>query len=72
MNNSGREHWKEVKWILGYLRGTTALALCFGGSNCVLHGYVDSDMAGDKDNKRSTTRYVFTLGGTIVSWISKL
>jgi hypothetical protein len=29
-------------------------------------------MAGDKYCKRSTTRYVFTIGGTTVSWISKL
>jgi hypothetical protein len=29
-------------------------------------------MAGDKDNRRSTTGYVFTTGGTAVSWISKL
>jgi hypothetical protein len=27
-------------------------------------------MAGDKDSRRSTTGYVFTIGGTIVSWIS--
>jgi hypothetical protein len=29
-------------------------------------------MAGDKDSRRSTTWYVFTIGGTTVSWISKL
>jgi hypothetical protein len=29
-------------------------------------------MAGDKDSRRSTTGYVFTVGGTIVSWILKL
>ena len=29
-------------------------------------------MAGDKDSGRSTTRYVFTVGVTTVSWISKL
>ena len=29
-------------------------------------------MAGDKDRRRSTTEYVFTIGGTTVSWISKL
>jgi hypothetical protein len=29
-------------------------------------------MAGDKDSKRSTIGYVFTIGGTTVSWISKL
>ena len=55
MNNLGKEHWMVVKWILRYLRGTTSHALCFGGSSIVLHGYVDSDMAGDKDSRRSTT-----------------
>jgi hypothetical protein len=72
MNNLGKEHWEAVKWILRYLRGTSTHALCFGGSNTFLQGYVDSDMEGDKDNKRSTTGYVFTIGGTIISWISKL
>jgi hypothetical protein len=47
-------------------------ALCFEGSDIVLHGYVDSDMAGDKDSMRSTTGYFCTLGGTIVSWVYKL
>jgi hypothetical protein len=72
MKNPGKEHWEAVKWILRYLRGTTTHALCFGGSDTFLQGYVDSDMAGDKDNRRSTTGYVFTIGGTTVSWISKL
>jgi hypothetical protein len=72
MNNPGKEHWEAIKWILRYLRGTSTHALCFGGSNIVLQGYVDSDMAGDKDSKRKTTGYVFIVGGTTVSWISKL
>jgi hypothetical protein len=72
MNNLGKEHWQAIKWILRYLRGTANNALCFGGSETVLQGYVDSDMAGDKYSRRITTRYVFTIGGTIVSWISKL
>jgi hypothetical protein len=29
-------------------------------------------MEGDKDSKRSTMGYIFTIGGTTVSWISKL
>lgn len=61
-----------VKWILRYLRGTTNQALCFGGSNIALQGYVDADMAGDIDNRRITTGYVFTVGGTTVSWVSKI
>ena len=62
----------EVKSILRYLRGTTSHALCFGGSSTLLQGYVDLDMAGDKDSMRSTIGHVFTMGGTTVSWISKL
>ena len=72
MNNPSKEYWKEIQWILRYLRGTTAHALYFGGSYIVLQGYVDAYMASDKDNRRSTTRYVFTMGGKTVSWISKL
>ena len=72
MNNPGKEHWMAVKQILRYLRGTKNQALCFRGSNIALQGYVDVDMAGDKDNRRSTTGYVFTVGGTIVSWVSKI
>jgi hypothetical protein len=72
MSNTVKEQWEVVKWILMYLRGTSTYALCFGGSKNVLHRYVDSDMPVDKDSRRITTRYVFTVGGTTVSWISKL
>ena len=72
MNNPGKEHWMAVKWILKYLKGTTNQALCFGGSNVSLQGYVDVDIAGDRDNRRRTTRYVFTVGGTTISWVSKI
>jgi hypothetical protein len=72
MNNPGKEHWEAVKWIIRYLRGIATHALCFEGLDIILQGYVDSHMAGDKDNKRSTTWYFFTVGGTIVSWILKL
>jgi hypothetical protein len=72
INNPSKEHWETVNWILGYLRGTATHALCFGGSYNVLNGYVDSNMTGDKDSRRSTIGYVFTVGGTTISWISKL
>ena len=72
MSNLGKQHWHAVKWILGYLRGTSTNALCFGGSDTILHRFFYLDMDGDKDRRRSTTRYDFIVGGTIVSWISKL
>ncbi|KAH9670687.1 retrovirus-related pol polyprotein from transposon TNT 1-94-like protein [Citrus sinensis] len=36
------------------------------GQQCV--GYCDSDFVGDLDKRRSTTGYIFTLGGGPVSW----
>ena len=72
MNNPGKLHWEAVKWILRYLRGTMSKALCFKGGDMVLTGYVDTDLAGNVDIRRSTTGYVYTLGGTAVSWGSQL
>ena len=35
-------------------------------------GYVDADFASDIDSRKSITGFVFTLGGTIISWASNL
>ena len=72
MSNPGKHHWEAVKWILKYLRGTAGLALCFKQSNLGLQSYIDADMAEDVDGKKSTTAYVYTLGGTTISQVSKL
>ena len=72
MANPGREHWEAVHWILRYLRGTSGMSLCFGRGDPNLQGYVDSDLGGDVDTRRSTTGYVYTFGGTAVSWVSQL
>ena len=34
--NSGKEHWEVVKWLLRYLRGTSSTSLCFGKSKVTL------------------------------------
>ncbi|KAH9766026.1 Integrase catalytic domain-containing protein [Citrus sinensis] len=72
MANPGGEHWIAVKRILRYIRGTSDVALCYGGSEFTVKGYVDSDFAGDLDKRKSTTGYVFTFAGAAVSWVSKL
>ncbi|KAH9649806.1 hypothetical protein KPL70_026120 [Citrus sinensis] len=72
MANPGGEHWITVKRILRYIRGTSDVALCYGGLEFTVRGYVDSDFAGDLDKRKSTTGYVFTLAGAAVSWVSKL
>ncbi|KAH9660217.1 hypothetical protein KPL70_024138 [Citrus sinensis] len=73
MHDPSKSHWLAVKWILRYLYGTVDVELLFKkdcGQQCV--GYCDSDFAGDLDKRRSTTGYVFTLGGGPVSWKSIL
>ncbi|RVW83457.1 Retrovirus-related Pol polyprotein from transposon TNT 1-94 [Vitis vinifera] len=61
-----------VKWIMRYLRGTSKLKLTFRGGKPILVGYIDSDMAGDVDNRRSTSDYLMTFSGGVVSWQSRL
>ncbi|KAE8677858.1 cytochrome P450 71A9-like [Hibiscus syriacus] len=63
MANPGKEHWNTVKRILRYIKGTSNVALCYGGSNLLINGYVDSDYAGDLDKSKSTTGYVFKVAG---------
>jgi hypothetical protein len=66
MSNSGKQHWKAVKWILIYLKGTSDISLCFTRANLKLRGYVDADLAGNIGSKKSDNGFVYTLGGTIV------
>ena len=46
--------------------------LCFSRESLEVQGYVDADLAGDIDSRMSTTGFVYTLGGTVVSWGSNL
>ncbi|RVW54023.1 Aromatic aminotransferase ISS1 [Vitis vinifera] len=55
-----------------YLRGTSKLKLTFRSGKPILVGYTDSDMAGDVDNRRSTSGYLMTFSGGVVSWQSRL
>ena len=72
MSRSRKQHWEAVKWILRFLRGSTDTCLCFTSAILKLLGYVDADLVGDIDSRKSTTRFVFTLGGTAISWASNL
>lgn len=63
-------HWQAAKGVLRYIAGTASYGITFGGLN--LEAYCDADYAGDLDSRRSTTGYVFTLGGGAISWSSRL
>ncbi|KAH9752684.1 hypothetical protein KPL71_014795 [Citrus sinensis] len=75
MSNPGKEHWRAVKWILRYLKGITRYGLLYGGERAnynLVEGSVDSDYAGDLDNRRSLTGFLFTLNNCTISWKASL
>ena len=72
LSNPSKAHWEAVKWIFRYLRVTSKVCLSFGGSKPSLEGYTDSDMAGDLDCRKSTSRNLFTFVGGAISWQSML
>ena len=72
LSNPGKEHQNVVEWILRYLRGIAKRCLRFGNVHLMLLGYVDADMIGDVDSRKSTPIYLITFAGGVVSWQSKL
>lgn len=70
--NHGKQHWMAVKRIFRYLRGTVNKKLYYAKSSHGLIGYSDADWAGEIENRRSCTGYVFTRGNGAISWNSKL
>jgi len=57
-----------VKKALRYLQGTKGLMLTYRRSDSLqVEGYSDSDFAGDIDDRKSTSGYVFTLAGGAIS-----
>ena len=75
MSKPGKEHWTTVKRVFRYLRGTSDYGLCCQGRPGLdrvldIHGFVDGYWAGDLDQRRSTSGYVFNLFGGAVNWMS--
>jgi hypothetical protein len=55
-----------------FLKGSSKTCLSFTAGGLKLEGFVNADLAGDVDSRKSTTGYVYILGGTVVSWSSTL
>ena len=67
-----KQHWTAVKRIFRCLRGSTQFGLLYSkGETDALIGYSDANWGGDCNYYKSTTGYMFQIGGTAVSWKSK-
>lgn len=74
MEEPKASHWAAVKQILRYLAGTVNYGCAYRKKNTaepILVGYSDSDLAGDVDDRKSTSGSVFLLGGSLVTWLSQ-
>ena len=64
-------HWRLLKGVLQYLKGTRTVGLRFGGDAVPFVGYSNSDYTGNVGTRRSRTGYVFLVYGSPVTWLSK-
>jgi Reverse transcriptase (RNA-dependent DNA polymerase) len=73
-SNPSENHKIAVKRVFRYLRGTLDYNIRYYRSNNsgYLTGYTDSDYAGDKNEYKSTSGYIFYLANGPISYSSKL
>lgn len=69
-SNPNREHWNALVRVLRYSKHTVNYNLYFMKFPPVLEGYSDANWISGSTNCKSTSGYVFTLGGGAVSWKS--
>jgi hypothetical protein len=67
------EHLAAVKHLLRYVAGTLSLGIVYrrGQGKPVLLRFSDADLAGDIDDRKSTTGMIFFLGRSPISWQSQ-
>jgi hypothetical protein len=70
VSNPGSEHCRALERVMHYLVGTMNYGIHYFGNPKVLEGYSDANWISDADELKSTSGYVFTLGGGTVSWKS--
>ncbi|GKB40472.1 hypothetical protein Tco_0885414, partial [Tanacetum coccineum] len=63
-------HWKAMTRVLHYLRYNRDYGLHYDRYLAVIEGHSDANWISDMKDSRSTSGYVFTLGGATISWKS--
>ncbi|KAK4359166.1 hypothetical protein RND71_021395 [Anisodus tanguticus] len=68
--NPSNDNWNALNRVLRYLKYTLTYGLHYLRYPVVLEGYSDANWIFDIENTKSTSRYIFTIGGGAVSWKS--
>ena len=74
-SNPGPEYIKAIKRVFRYLKGSLDYSITYRGdqdTSPYISGYADADYAGEKDEYKSTTGYIFYLANGPISYKSKL
>ena len=69
-HNPGKDHWYALVRVLRYLKHTMNYGLHYTKYPPVLEGYCDANWISNTSEAKSTSGYVFTLGGAAISWKS--
>ena len=66
------EHWKGLLHDISYIKNTMDYGLTYSrDSELTPLSYIDADYGGCRDTRRSTSGYVFTMSGGLVTRSSK-
>lgn len=72
MEKPTEDHLLVAKRIFHYLKGTADFGIFYRKvGNPSLCGFTDSDYAGDVENRKSTSDFVFMIGSEAISWLEK-
>lgn len=73
MEKPTTEYYAAVKHLLRYVAGSSNFGILYGKGSGILElkGYSDADLAGDVDDRKSTTGLIYFLEQAPVSWQSQ-
>jgi hypothetical protein len=67
-----KTHWTALKRVLRYLKGTMKHGILYSqNESAVCVGFSDADWAGDINDRKSTSGYLFQMSGGAVTWKSQ-
>lgn len=67
-HNLNEIHWAIVVRLSKHLKGTIAYNLYYSDIRLVFEGFCDANWISDILDTKSTSEYMFTLGGEVVPW----